>query len=81
MEDGVLVLAEVDGSSRCAVNGDGEIQVASDISAAAQRKVLIHEVVHVAISCDMRDELPTERIAEDEAALYDDLNFREFMKP
>lgn len=74
------VLTDVDGTSSCPVDGRvGLIKLASSDTPAQQRKILIHEVIHIALACDHRDRALEERIAEDVAALYDDRNFHDFM--
>lgn len=50
----------------CPVVGlHGQIRLSSDLVAAAQAKALIHEVTHLAQTCDKRDLPVDERIAQD----------------
>lgn len=74
------VIADVDGTSSCpSANGYGMIKLSSKDTIEQQRKVLIHEVVHIAMTCDQRQSTIEERIAEDVSALYDDQFFHGFM--
>ena len=74
------VVVDVDGTSSCpSPNGYGMIKLSSKDSIEQQRKVLIHEVVHIAMACDQRNSTIEERIAEDVSALYDDQFFHAFM--
>lgn len=69
---GKATIVTVDGSSTCPVdeNTPGVIHVESG-PIPVQRKILTHEVVHIAIKCDKRNEPLDERIAEDISSLFD----------
>lgn len=74
------VIGTVAGSSSCpAGTQPGTIHVSAKLTLREQRKVIFHEVVHIAVSCDKRTTAVDERIAEDIAALCDDPNFSQFI--
>lgn len=70
---GVAVLSYKDvGRTVCAVDEQqGTIYVSAGLTRRAQAKVLIHEVVHTAVDCDLRDLPIDEKIAQALAALTD----------
>ena len=68
---GILNLELIDGYSRCSVAGTpGAIGVNSTVMPVTQAKVLIHEVIHIAQSCDKRNLPLDEKIAEDVSDLF-----------
>jgi hypothetical protein len=70
--NGTLHLTHASADSLCAVDGhSGLLRVSSTLTPKQQAKALVHEVVHIAQTCDLRDLSADERIAQDLADLFD----------
>lgn len=54
---------------RCAQGGDGAMMIDAELSPVQQAKAMIHETVHIAETCDLRNLPLDERIARDVADL------------
>ena len=71
-DDGSLQMKKSDASVICAdATDEGTITIRSGLQPVQEAKALIHETVHIALTCDRRPFAWDERIAQDVADLID----------